>query len=254
MMPFVDSKPRYETITYSPGLIDSADLEAATSAIADAAKPAAAQYSKVMTLPAPTDSRLAVTRIGTRLSITPDSFNGGCAHLYVQVYVDDPTGLVANNQLMSVDIAAAANSLTVQDCLVGTKEVIFNLLKDGAAHTFYFFLWVDAGNAVVSVVQAWEAVGTTSADNAINCVAFNHRGEVTSVLVGRRIGGTNVTTRLFAEASSNFQGLLVGGAGAATSSICYVYVMVFDYLLFCTYAGATDIGYVYTIQITARSE
>jgi hypothetical protein len=32
---------------------------------------------------------------------------------------------------------------------------LFGLLTDGAAHTFYFFFWVDSGTSDVSLVQLW---------------------------------------------------------------------------------------------------
>ena len=146
-------------LIYTPGLQDTTDLEAATKTItvtSEAAGTGNADYSAALTIAAPGDGRVAVKMIATRLSFTIDSFTGATI-LYCRVYVDAQD---ANHLLIDTSHNAASNKLATQNTLVGTKEVIFNLLKDGAAHTFYFFFWVNqATNAIISVVRLWEAVG-----------------------------------------------------------------------------------------------
>lgn len=83
-----------------------------------------------------------------------DSFDTAI-HLYCRVYVDAQD---ADHRLFDEDWNSTGAKLDAVDTLVGTKEPIFNLLKDGSAHTFFF--WVDQANdVVISLVQLWEAVG-----------------------------------------------------------------------------------------------
>lgn len=157
-------RERVENIIYGPGVKNSSDLEAATktiTAVAEAVGVGNADYSWAVTMAIPTDTRLAILNIGSRLSITVDSYDTA-THLYCRVYVDSQD---ANHRLFDLDLTPpAANALNVQDLGASTKATIFNLLKDGAAHTFYFFFWVDqAVNAVISLVNAWFGVGTTLA-------------------------------------------------------------------------------------------
>lgn len=193
-----DTQPKYETLTYRPDLKSTNDLEAATTAISVTSKPAGSQYTSALLIGAPADARIAVNRIATRLSVTMDSLNAGAAHLYCQVYVDDATGLVANNQLFSIDLVATGNALAVQTVLVGVKEVIFNLLKDGATHNFYFFFWVDAGNAVISVVQLWEGVGDSDSSYVNRpMLTLSHTGILQYVLVATSVAANAGELRCF---------------------------------------------------------
>jgi hypothetical protein len=130
------------------------------STITATAEGAVADYSYVGTLPVPTDSRLAILRIASRLSVTIDS-DDGTHDLRCRVYVDVQD---ANHLLYDLTYSTTGNQLAVQDCLVGVKETIFNLLKDGAAHTFYFFFWSPGNHApVISEVSGLYGVGSSGA-------------------------------------------------------------------------------------------
>jgi hypothetical protein len=150
---------KYSAFSYSPGLKDTGDLEAATktiTAVAEASGVGNADYSSAQTLAIPADIRLAIARIAARLSVTIDS-DDGTHDLRCRVYVD---AQAANNLLFDLTYSSTGNQLAVQDTLVGTKDTIFNLLKDGAAHTFYFFFWTPGNHAaVISVVNLWYGVG-----------------------------------------------------------------------------------------------
>ena len=147
-------------ITYAPGLKDSGDLEAGTKTItatSEASGVGNADYSKALTLPKPSDARLVVKRIAARLAVTIDSFDTA-THLYCRVYVDAQD---ANHRLFDEDWDGTGAKLDAVDTHSGAKSTIFDLLKGGAEHTFYFFFWVNqANNAVISLVQLWEAVGS----------------------------------------------------------------------------------------------
>jgi len=201
MPPFVNSKPIYETIVYSPGLKDTGDLEAATKTItatSEAVGVGNADYSSAQTLAIPTNAKFEILRIASRLSVTIDS-DDGTHDLRCRVYVDAQD---ANHLLYDLTYAATGNQLSVQDCLVGTKEVIFNLLKDGAAHTFYFFLWSPGNHSpVVSVVNLWFGLGATTA-TWLNVWRVAHTGLVDISQYHHSVGGANNNSRLVNSATS----------------------------------------------------
>lgn len=157
-----ESLHRVEYISYSPSLQNTGDLEAATKTITrttEASGTGSADYSAALTIGTPSDARLAIVNVASRLSFTIDSFTGATI-LYCRVYVDSQD---ANHLLFDTSHNAASNKLAANDTNASTKAVIFALLKNGSAHTFYFFFWVNqATNAVISVVQLWEAVGSVA--------------------------------------------------------------------------------------------
>ena len=150
---------RVEHLTYYPGIQDTGDLEPGVHTIVPTARPAigAAQYTAALTLADPDDARMEVLRIAARLSVniaglgTATTVN--CA---VRVDVDD-----AAHELFNESWNAPGAKLAAVDTHAGNLPDIFNLLRDGAAHTFYFLFWADVANqATIDVVELWEAVGT----------------------------------------------------------------------------------------------
>lgn len=153
-----DTQDKIEAIAYSPALQDSGDLEASTKTITATSEPTgvgSANYNRALTLVASPDARLQVLRIAARLAVTIDSMTAG--HLYCRVYVDAQD---TDHKLFDGDWTSVGSKLDAVDTHSGAKATIFGLLKDGSAHTFYLFFWVDAGNAVISAVELWEGVGT----------------------------------------------------------------------------------------------
>ena len=146
-----DTQEKVETILYSPGLQNSGDLEAATktiTALAEATGLANADYSKALTLPKPADTRLELERIGSRLSVTIDSFSVATI-LYCRVYVDAQD---AAHRLFDLSWTTTGNQLAGTSTTSGT---LYPLLSDGQSHTFYFFFWVNqANNAVIKIGRA----------------------------------------------------------------------------------------------------
>ena len=78
-----------ETISYTPSLQDSEDMEPAVITITSVSHPAiaAAQYNKSFILPRPSDARLEVKRIVSRLRVNITGIGTG-AHLHLSVRVD----------------------------------------------------------------------------------------------------------------------------------------------------------------------
>lgn len=153
-----DTQGKMESLSYLPGLPDSGDLETGTrtiTAIAEAAGISNADYNAVLTLSQPSDARITVLRIATRLAVTIDSMTAG--QINCRAYVDSQD---AEHRLFDTSWVNARAKLIAVDTHSGNLAAIFNLLKDGLNHTFSFFFWVDAGSAVISLCQLWEGVGT----------------------------------------------------------------------------------------------
>ncbi len=198
MTPFVANKPICQVISYSPELQTSGDKEAATktiSATSEASGVGNADYSSALTLPAPTDARLAIAQITARLAVTIDS-DDGTHDLRCRVYVD---AQAANNMLFDATYAATGAQLSVSFCTSSTLATIFALLKDGAEHTFYFFFWSPGNHSpVISVVQVWECVGT-GARAWDTLLTLTHTGWVTFLPRLGRTGSGNFSARFNAN-------------------------------------------------------
>ena len=162
---------------YAPSAKSTGDLEGATKTItrtAEASGVGNADYSYAGTIPAPSDARWNVLRISTKFTATIDS-DDGTHDLRCRVYVDSQT---ANNLLYDLTFAATGAQVAVQDAAIGTKDTIFNLLKDGAAHTLYFFFWTPGNHApVISQVTVVWCVGATNAASwGFEVISFTDNG------------------------------------------------------------------------------
>jgi len=155
-------REKVEFLIYNPGLKNTGDLEAGTNTItptSEASGTGNADYSCALTLPKPDDVRLVVKRICSRLSVNIAGL-GTATHVYCRVYVDAQD---ADHRLFDEDWTSTGAKLDAVDTHSGSKSTIFNLLKDGQSHTFYFFFWADvADQATVDAVQLWEGVGSCS--------------------------------------------------------------------------------------------
>ena len=195
----VIQKERVSTINYNPDLKDTGDLEAATKTItatAEASGVGSADYSAALTMAKPTDARLVVKRIAARLSATIDSMTA--TSIRCRVYVD---AQAANNLLFDETWTTTGAKLSAVDVHAASKATIYDLLKDGSAHTFYVFLWVDAGNAVFSLMQLQEGVGTCTTDTmgapATLIMTLEHTGQAQLQMSMRRVGSGAGTVRFY---------------------------------------------------------
>jgi hypothetical protein len=144
-----DTQEKIETITYSPALQDSGDLEVSTRSITATSKPAIADYSANLTTPDVPDARVIVRRLCQRFNIHIDSF-GGTPSATKLCYSLEVNGVErATGELTG----AGADNPVSWDITEGQ----FNL---GSANTVGVFLWVDQGNAVLSLAQLWQGIGT----------------------------------------------------------------------------------------------
>jgi hypothetical protein len=244
-----DTQEKIETISYSPNVRDTGDLEVGTETImatSEASGVENADYSSALTLPAPDDARLIVRRIASRLAVTIDSMTAG--HLYCRVYVDQQD---ADHRLFDEDWNSVGEKLDVTNTHSGSQAAIFDLLRDGLEHTFHFFFWVDSGNAVVSAVELWEGVGEggTSYNQACLEIAFSGLASLSVLTYG--IGTGTVSNRLYQKELS---GYYIASAGGGSATMQVPSAVLNNHAIAVRSTVATDLTYILNMGITLRSE
>lgn len=160
-----DTKGKIDTIIYNPGLQNSGDLENSIKNITATSKPGTADYSVNLTTNDVTDTRLKVKRLCQRLLVHIDSFGGvpAATKLYYSVEVNGVERASAEFT------AAGADNPISWDLTEGQ----FNL---GVNNSIQVFLWVDQGNAVISLVQLWQGVGTCTTGWSAFPLEIEHSG------------------------------------------------------------------------------
>ena len=246
-------KEKIELISYTPAIKDTGDLETGTHTIVPTSRPAigSAQYSKSLTLPKPSDARLEVKRIAARLSVNIAGL-GTATTVYCAVRVDVDN---ADHELFNESWTSTGAKLAAVDTRSGNKATIFDLLKDGAAHTFYFLFWADvASQATIDVVQLWEGVGATGTSSDV-AFRVDHEGWV-GVAAGLHVRGTG-TPRIALELEDNAY-----GNGARIQELTNTRLLMKDATVLSSgyFNGlvggtvATDLSGIYSIIIQLRSE
>lgn len=171
-----DTEEKIEHLAYKPDYRSTGDLEPASHTIVPTSRPTIgrAQYSSTLTLAKPNDARLEAKRIAARLSVNITGL-GTATHVYLSVRVDVDD---ADHEIFSEDWTSAGTNLAAVDLHASNKPAVFNLLKDGSAHTFYFLFWADAASqAAIDTVQLWEALGTCSTSgDGVPVLGIAHKG------------------------------------------------------------------------------
>ncbi len=246
-------RERIETILYNPGLRTTNDLESGTHTVVPTARPAtgSAQYQVQVTLPKPDDARMTVKRIAARLSVNIAGM-GTATHVYLSVRVDADD---SDHELFSEDWTTSGAKLSAVDTHAGNKATIFNLLKDGAAHTFYFLFWADAASqATVDTVQFWEGVGSCDIAGGSSCLEISHAGWLSVAdNVGKQGTGT-VSQCIFGSS-------IAIGQRLRTVTTSFELAMAdntalsFDKVILSVFGTvATDLNYLDLIRAVLRSE
>ncbi len=226
---------KIETIVYQPGLQDSGDLEPATKTVTATAKPGAADYTTSLTLAAP-DSRLAVRRLALRGNIHIDSFGGvpAATRLFCTVECNG-VEKVSARELTS----AGADNFFAVDITAN-----FNI---GSANELKVYLWVDQGNAVISVCQLWLGIGSCSTTGyALTAVAVSYKGLMHAFLYAGRVGSGGSNQRLTYTDPNNGYYLAGGGELQGTNLVSDPNITLWT-------SVATDICYLTRVMFTARS-
>lgn len=245
-----DTQEKIESVSYQPGLQDSGDLEAGTktvTATAEATGVANADYSAALTLLQPSDTRITVHRIAARLALTIDSMTAG--QLNCRVYVDNQD---AQRRLFDISWTTTGAKLTAVDTHSGNLATIFSLLKDGVAHVFYFFFWVNTGNAVISLCQLWEAVGsclTIAACFYAYPLVVRHIGFMGGYFFLKVLGTGASKGRWGIDSSAHYIQELTGGQENLLPTS-----VVHDSYFSMGSAVATDITYIDQTVLILRSE
>jgi hypothetical protein len=239
-----------ENLTYAPGLQGGTDLEGATKTISNTVENAVADYTSVHTIAAPTDARIAVLRGCMRLTVTIDSFAGGCTTLNARVKRGGAS-------VWTGVLEAAAGA--------GQKIISWDIttLITGA-QTNTLFLWVNVGTCVISEVTMWTGVGSMQANPLAPSLSLTHTGlaQIRGTFLTRGTG--TVTWTWVAEGGAwPSSGLMMALAGAST---VYTYTSTFSVFNAChliagiayLYASdltvATDIGWIYQVGFALRSQ
>lgn len=210
-MPLINpSLTTFDRFAISIEPASSGDLEPGTKAItavAEASGVANADYSWASsTYSSPGFATwLELLRVGVRLALAIDSKTANT--LYCRVYVDaqDDEHRIIDAQFTSTGSAAAAN-----DCASDKLPAVLSALADGANHTFYVFLWVDSGNAVISEVSLSYAIGSTDTVAARAVLGFKIQG-VGAIAYNQRRYGTGTITSWVGNVSDRYRRVTPGG-------------------------------------------
>ena len=227
-----------EYLSYIPTCPATGDLEAGTHTIVPTSRPAigSAQYSKALTLPKSDGVKQEMRNIASRLNVNITGL-GTATHVYLSVRVDVDD---ADHELFSEDWTSTGSKL---DGVNKSSGVLFDLLKDGSAHTFYFLFWADvASQATIDLVQLWEGVGNYGS-SAVEVLRINHDGFLSYDLYAERIG----------TGSINYQFMPKGWNTSAGTTVNDLLLQEFGFVRMWS-SVATDLSHVYTTRINLRSE
>jgi len=155
-----------DRLYYAPGVQDSGDLEAATRTITATAKPGTPDYTANLTLPTPPSPKLTVLRACLRLQVTIDSFGGSPAATRLS-YAVEVNG-----------IERLTGSWTATGAQYAAGDLTSGQFNVGSANQYRVYLWVDQGNAVVSLCQLWQGIGSRSTSNPEPALQVNFSGLV----------------------------------------------------------------------------
>ena len=244
---------KIEHIFYCPDEPLTPDLESGTHTIVPTARPAIAnaQYSYALTLPKPDDARVEILRVAARLSVNIAGL-GTATHVYcsVRVDVDD-----ADHELFSEDWTSTGAKLAAVDTHSGALSTIFELLKDGQAHTFYFLFWADvASQATIDVVQLWENVGTC-ATSYVTCLRLKHTGLAGVGSYCRRTGSGTPKLQALMDSTYNPAGVHIDLSGHDSYSKEMPAILIPDHTyIWMRGTVSTDLNHFYRIRFVLRSE
>ena len=231
---------------------DSGDLEAGTKTItatAEASGLGNASYTVSLTLPRPTDDRLVVKRICARLQVTIDAIAGGDTDLYCRVYVDAQD---TAHRLFDLDWTSTGAKLLALDTHSGALPTIFDLLKDGNSHTFYFFFWKAGTGAgiTISLVQLWEGVGSCSTVEPYPTIDILHQGIMSICGYISRVGTGTPIFNLLSVGSNWFELYNISGLD---QHMRVPLVLVCNNPISAKGTVATDLNYIPCIELILRS-
>jgi len=174
-----DTGAKIESITYTPGIQESSDLEAATRNISSFVEPGSPDYNTTLVAPTPDDDRLQVLRIAVRLQATVDSWA--------------ESGTVLNYRIKRNGLSVGTGTLTDAGA-TGDLFIAHDITEPAGNLTgpssYDIFLWVNTGSCVISVVKVWGGVGTVNSSSSAAILLTNHTGVIFVTCFHYRGAGT----------------------------------------------------------------
>jgi len=227
-----------ECIAYENLLKESGDLEAGTKTITATSKQGTPDYTWGPELPTAPDG-LSVLRAVLRSLLTIDSMTAGTLNISIEVN---------GTERISDTATATGDKINTVDLTSGQ----FNL---GSATQIDVYLWVDSGNAVISVCQLWLVPGTcTTAWEEV--YRITRTGLITQVCELRRVGTGTVQAQLRPYSSSyNYVKYQQLAAASGHNDHLRALLVVCNEGLSVYFTGsvATDANYTYHIYFFVRS-
>lgn len=148
--------------------------------------------------------------------------------------------------------------LDAVDSHSGALSTIFDLLKDGASHTFYFFFWVNqANNAVISVVQLWEGAGATCSTSSLLVATLTYTGLLNIGFYPGKIGTGTYRQTLIADSTlfgSNYAHWVFDATDVYAPIPQTLCLIEREMNIFLKTSVATDIVHIYGFYAILRSE
>ena len=175
------SSDKVSSIKYAPDPFSANNDLLSEKTITATAEPSVDDDSVTFTLPAPTDSRLAILNLVSRFMVGIHSVDGvpqwlgGVGHYYVRAYVDQ---INAGHLLFDWDLTSDLGSTPHYACEeinASNHPTVFALLKNGQAHILHVRSWVDTGSVVTQNGNVELAVGTASTETTA-VLGIQHTG------------------------------------------------------------------------------
>ncbi len=251
-----------EQIIYNPGLPDSGDLEPATrviTATSEANGLANADYSVSLTLPIPEDSRLVLEALACQIQVAIDSL-GAANRLNCRLYID-----AQDNDHLLIDVQgltwnSTGTKITGDTFSLANKPSIFNLLKDGLAHTFHFFFWANnSSGPTISLVRLFERLGNYGTSGG-KILSLNFKGEVQISGFLGRVGTGNPTLDIYQNTTDKSLSIL--STTTASGGIAVIgesgqkenrFLCADTLAIYLTGSVSSDLNYIKAINFTLRS-
>lgn len=228
---------RIESFFYSPSVQDSGDLEAGTKTITATAKPGTPDYTASLTIPASPSSKLSVLRLGLRLQVTIDGFGG----------TPQATQLSYSVEVNGVERQTGAWTATgAQYAVVDLTSGQFNM---GTPNEIKVYLWVNQGQAVVSLCQVMMAVGSVSTSQTM-VLKLVHMGLLALSVRLRRLGTGTPDIVLTINTGNALSYGTVSGNDSWFSVPAFVGA---DDVLSLLGTVATDLNYIAYMSVNFRS-
>ena len=214
---------KIEELTFANTLQDTGDLEAGTATIVPTTQPAiaSAQYSSSKTVYKHSDARLINRNIASRLNVNITTLGTATLLNYsVRVDIDD-----ADHEIWTGSWNSTGSKLLSQNMNATTKATLFDLLNNGAAHTYYFLFWADVASQVqIDLVELWVTVGyTTNNSYSQDVLEINHVGTISMVGWSQNLGsgtGTGAFAPISTNSSTSFYEIGAGSPFSPPQKVC----------------------------------